>query len=99
METISVSWIIDYARWGASGWKSKTNLSDSEASFNFANKDAEMFNKSKERFWQTESYCVLKRDNPNLMPKVDRRAINYLTLIRKRGGEVRYSQKVSDFWF
>ena len=68
------------------GGKSKTNLSGSEASFNFVNKDAEMLNKSKERFWQAESYYVLKRDNPNLMPKVDRKAINNLTLIRMGGG-------------
>ena len=37
-----------------------------------------MLDKSKERFWQMESYSMLKKDDPNLMPKVDRRAINIL---------------------
>ena len=39
-----------------------------------------MLDKSIERFWQTESYGVLKRNDPNLIPKVDRRAINILNL-------------------
>ena len=81
------------------GGKSKTNLSGSEASFNFVNKDAEMFNKSKERFWQAESYYVLKRDNPNLMLKVDRKAINNLTLIRMVGGKARYPKRFLTFGF
>ena len=37
-----------------------------------------MLDKSIERFWQTVLYGVLKKDDPNLMPKVDRRAINIL---------------------
>ena len=62
------------------GWvlrvgKSKTNLPDSKGSFNFLNRGNEMMNKPIERFWQTESYDVLKKNDPNLMPKVDRRAI------------------------
>ena len=66
--------------WVLMGRKSKTNLSDSKASFNVLNRDAEMLRKSIERFWQTESYRVLKRIDPNLIPKVDRRAINILNL-------------------
>ena len=64
--------------WVVMGGKSKTNLSNSNALFNLLNRDAEMLDKSIERFWQTESYGVLKKDDPNLMPKVDRRAINIL---------------------
>ena len=64
--------------WVLMGGKSKSNLSDRNASFNFLNRDAEMLDKSIERFWQTESYGVLKRDDPNLKPKVDRRTINIL---------------------
>ena len=69
--------------WVLMGGKSKTNLLDRNASFNFLNRDAEMLDKSIERRTQnnrtqTESYGVLKRDDPNLMPKVDRRAINIL---------------------
>ena len=64
--------------WVVMGGKSKTNLSNSNPLFNLLNRDAEMLDKSIERFWQTESYGVLKRDDPNLMPKVDRRAINIL---------------------
>ena len=60
------------------GGKSKTTFSDSKPSFNFFNRDAEMLDKPTERFWQTESYGVLKRDDHDLMPKVDRRAINIL---------------------
>ena len=37
-----------------------------------------MLDKSIERFWQTESHGPLKGDDPNLMPKVGRRAINIL---------------------
>ena len=37
--------------WVLMGGKSKTNLSDSNASFNFLNRDAEMLDKSIERFW------------------------------------------------
>ena len=58
------------------GGKSKTTFSNSKPSFNFFNRDAEMLDKPTERFWQTESYGVLKRDDHDLMPKVDRRAIN-----------------------
>ena len=64
--------------WVFMGRNFKTNLSDSNASFNFLNRDSEMLNKSIERFRQTESYGVLKRDDPNLMPKTDRKAINIL---------------------
>ena len=56
--------------------KFKTNLSDSNSWFNFLIRDAEMLDTSIEGFWQTESYGVLKKDDSNLMPKVDRRAIN-----------------------
>ena len=58
------------------GGKFKTTFSNSKPSFNFFNRDAEMLDKPTERFWQTESYGVLKRDDHDLMPKVDRRAIN-----------------------
>ena len=46
--------------WVFMGGKSKTNLSDSNASFNFLNRDPEMLNKSIEHFRQTESYGVKK---------------------------------------
>ena len=64
--------------WVVMDGKSKTNLSNSNALFNLLNRDTEMLDKSIERFWQTESFGVLKKDDPNLMPKVDRRAINIL---------------------
>ena len=60
------------------GGKSKTNLSNSNASFSLLNRDAEMLDRSIERFWQTESYGILKGDDHNLLSKVDRRAINIL---------------------
>ena len=71
----------------AVGWmlmvgKSKTNLSDSNPSFYFLNRYPEVLDKSIERFRQTESYVVLKRDDPNLMPNADRRAINILNPTR-----------------
>ena len=49
------------------GWvfmveKSKTDLSDSNALFNFLNRDAEMLDKGIECFWQVESYGVLKKE-------------------------------------
>ena len=72
--------------WVLMGEKSKTNLSKSNTSFNFLNRDTEMFDKSIERFWQTELYSVLKKDDPNLMPKVDRRAINILNLTSTKIG-------------
>ena len=37
-----------------------------------------MLDKSIDRFWQTESYGILKRDDPILMPKQDRKAIEVL---------------------
>ena len=40
--------------WVLMGEKSETNLSNSNTSFNFLNRDTEMFDKSIERFWQTE---------------------------------------------
>ena len=44
--------------WVLMGGKSKTNLSDSNASFNFLNRDAKMLSKSIKRFWQMKSYDV-----------------------------------------
>ena len=44
--------------WVLMGGKSKTNLSDSNASLNFLNRDAKMLSKSIKRFWQMKSYDV-----------------------------------------
>ena len=66
--------------WVLMGGKSKTSLSDSNTLFNFLNRDVEMLDKSIEHFWQTESHGVLKVDDTNLMPKVERKAINILNL-------------------
>ena len=54
-----------------------------------------MLDKLIERFWQTESYGVLKRDDSNLMPKVDRRAIN---ILNSTSTEIDNHHTVGLFW-
>ena len=51
---------------------------NSKISTNFFKKELEMLDKSIESFWQTESYGILKRDDPILMPKQDRKTIEIL---------------------
>ena len=51
---------------------------NSKISTNFFKRESEMLDKSIDRFWQTESYRILKRDDPILMPKQDRKAIEVL---------------------
>ena len=47
------------------GGKSKNNLSDSKASFNLLNRDAEIINKSIDHFWLAGSTDLLERHYPN----------------------------------
>ena len=51
---------------------------NSKISTKFFKRELERLDKSIERFWQTESYEILKRDDPILMPKQDRKAIEVL---------------------
>ena len=51
---------------------------NSKISTKFFKRELETLDKSIERFWQTESYEILKRDDPVLMPKQDRKAIEVL---------------------
>ena len=51
---------------------------NSKISTKFFKRELETLDKSIERFWQTESYEILKRDDPILMPKQDRKAIEVL---------------------
>ena len=51
---------------------------NSKISTNFLKRESEMTDKSIERSWQTESYGLLKRDDPILMPKQDRKATEIL---------------------
>ena len=51
---------------------------NSKISINFFKRESEMLDKSIGRFWQTESYGILKRDKPILMPKQGRKAIEIL---------------------
>ena len=51
---------------------------NSKISTNFFKRESEMLDKSIDRFWQTESYGILKRDDPILMPKQDQKTIEIL---------------------
>ena len=51
---------------------------NSKISTKFFKRELETLDKSIKRFWQTESYEILKRDDPILMPKQDRKAIEVL---------------------
>ena len=51
---------------------------NSKISTKFFKRELETLDKSIERFWQTESYEILKRDDPIKMPKQDRKAIEVL---------------------
>ena len=51
---------------------------NSKISTKFFKRELETLDKSIERFWQTESYEIVKRDDPILMPKQDRKAIEVL---------------------
>ena len=63
--------------WVLMGGKSN----NSKISTNFLKREWEMLDKSIERFWQTEPYGILKRDDTILMPKQDRKAIEILESI------------------
>ena len=60
--------------WVLMGGKSN----NSKISTSFFKWESEMLDKSIERFWQTDSYGILKRDDTILMPKQDRKAIEIL---------------------
>ena len=68
-----VAWLNTLA-WVLMGGKPN----NSKISTKFFKRELETLDKSIERFWQTESYEILKRDDPILMPKQDRKAIEVL---------------------